>query len=82
MTPKTKNVECVNAKFLEVKIEETSGDATKLIKKFSRKVKKEEILKPCYERMKFFLTKSQRRRKKRLKSIYEHKKRQESEDVE
>jgi ribosomal protein S21 len=64
----------VQAKFLEVKIEETSGDTTKLIKRFMRKVRKEEVLKPYYGRLMFYKSKSQKRREKKSKAVFEQKK--------
>ena len=59
---------------LEVKLEECDGDSTKMIKKFTKKVRKEEILRPLFGKFMYFSTKSQLKRHKRLKSIYEQSK--------
>lgn len=64
----------VEAKVLEVSIKEVNGDTTKLIKKFCKKVRKEEILKPFYRRLMYFETKSQKRRQKKMYGIYEWRK--------
>jgi truncated hemoglobin YjbI len=66
--------EPVQAKNLEVNLDEVGGDTTKLIKKFGKKVRKEEVLLPYYDRLMFYSTKSQKRRKKRLKAIFAQKK--------
>lgn len=72
-----KNNEVVEAKPLQVSIEECNGDSTKMIKKFMKKVRKEEILKPFYGKLMFFSTKSQIARAKKHKATYEYRKRQE-----
>lgn len=72
----------VQLKQFEVTLEECDGDYSKLIRKFMKKVRKHEILKPYYERLMYHMTKSQKRRKKRLKSIYEHKKEAEKFELE
>lgn len=66
----------IEAKFLEIKIEDVNGDSSRLIKRFIKKVRKEEILKPYYNRLMFFQTKNQKRRQKKMKAIHLHKKMQ------
>jgi hypothetical protein len=61
---------------LEVTSQECGGDVTKMIKRFVKKTRKEEILKPFYQRLLYWETKSQKRRRKRLKSTYEWKREQ------
>lgn len=56
---------------LQVKAEEVGGDFNKMIKRFSKKVRKYETLKPYYDRLMFHQTKSQKRRAAKFKSIYE-----------
>ena len=68
--------EPVQLRKFEVTLEECDGDYSKMLKKFSKKVRKHEILKPYYERLMFHMTKSQKRRKKRLNAIYEQRKNQ------
>lgn len=65
-----KNDEVILAKKVEVTITECNGDFNKMLKKFSRKVKREEILKPFYGRVAFHTTKGQKRREKRNKGVY------------
>lgn len=67
---------------LEVTAKDCDGDVSKMIKKFCRKVRKEEVLKPYYRRLMYWETKSQKRRRQRLKSVYETKRRQNLEDIE
>ncbi len=69
-------IKTVEAKHVEVSLAECGGDYNKMIKKFIRKVKKEEVLAPFYDRVAFFTTKSQRRRAEKFKGIYETKKRE------
>ncbi len=64
------------AKHIEVSLQECGGDFNKMLKKFSRKVRKEEVLAPFWDRLSFHTTKSQRRRKDKFKGIYETKKRE------
>ncbi len=67
----------VQARPLEVSLSECNNDSTKMIKKFMKKVRKEETLKPFYGKLMYHSTKSQIRRAKKHKSIYEYKKRDE-----
>ena len=59
---------------LEVKAEEVGGDTKKLIKKFCKKVRREEVLKPYYDKLMHFTPKSQLKRQKKLSAIYFQKK--------
>lgn len=61
---------------LEVTERECQGDTTKMIKRFCKKTRKEEILKPFYRKLLYWETKSQKRRRQRLKGTYEWKKQQ------
>lgn len=72
---KNKN-DAVEAKPLQVTIEQAKGDTTRLIKKFMKKVRKEEVLKPFYGRLMYHETKSQKRRKKNAKAAFFARKRQ------
>lgn len=62
---------------IEVTIQECNGDVTRMIKRFTKKIRKEEILKPYYGRIMFFETKSQKRRRQKLKGVYEWRKKEE-----
>ena len=73
---KENNDRVVEAKHVEMSLAECGGDINKMIKKFSRKVRKEEVLAPFYDRLAFHTTKSQRRRAEKFKGIYETKKRE------
>lgn len=64
------------ASHVEVSLQECGGDFNKMLKKFTRKVRKEEVLSPFYDRLAFHTTRSQRRRLDRFKGIYETKKRE------
>lgn len=64
------------AKHVEVSLQECGGDFNKMLKKFTRKVRKEEVLAPFYDRLAFYTTKSQRDRQDKFKGIYETKKRE------
>jgi hypothetical protein len=70
---KTNNFEPVILSPLQVRAEEVGGDTSKLIKKFIKKVRKEEVLKPFYDKLMYYSTKSQKRRAKKLKSEFEWK---------
>jgi hypothetical protein len=61
-------------RFFEVTEKECNGDSSKLIKKFVRRTRKEEVLKPFYRKLLYWETKSQKRRSQRLRGIYEHQK--------
>lgn len=63
-------------KKVEVTEAECGGDINKMIKKFGRKTRKEQILKPFYERLLYWETKSQKERRKKQKSVYEWRKQQ------
>lgn len=62
---------------LEVTAKECGFDTSKMIKRFMKKTRKEEVLKPFHTRLLYWETKSQKARRKKLKSIYEHRKQQE-----
>jgi ribosomal protein S21 len=67
---------------LEVTSAECNGDISKMIKRFTKKTRKEEVLKPYYERILYWETKSQKERKKKQKGIYEWRRSQKNLDVE
>lgn len=69
------NVEPVLAKGVEVTLEECGGDYRRMIKKFVKQCRKEEVLKPYFDRM-YFKSKGQKRREKHLRAVYEQKKEQ------
>ena len=50
---------------LEVTLDECNGNTAKMIKRFTKKVRKEEVLRPFYERLAYPTTKGQKARKKR-----------------
>jgi truncated hemoglobin YjbI len=79
--PKRDLHEPVQLKPLEVKLDEANGNTTKLIKKFMKKVRKQEVLKPFYERLMYHVTKGQKRRQKKLKSEYEVKKNKKKQEL-
>lgn len=71
---KNKKLEAVQAKFLEV-----HGDGSnpeRLIKKFMKKVRKEEVLKPFYGKLMYHQTRGQKRRQKKLKAIFQARKKE------
>jgi hypothetical protein len=73
--------EPVICKVVEVTAQECNGDVSRMIKRFTKKVRKEEVLKPFYGKLMFFETKSQKRRQAKIKGTYEwHKKEQKLED--
>lgn len=74
--PKEIKEKVFEAKHVEVSLQECGGDFNKMLKKFTRKVRKEEVLSPFYDRLAFHTTKSQRRRLEKFKGIYETKKRE------
>lgn len=76
---KVNNSEPVIISPLEVRLEEVGGDTTRLIKKFLKKVRKEEILKPFYGKLMYYSTKSQKRRAKKLESDFKWKQRNKEE---
>lgn len=60
---------------IQVTDNECNGDVGRMIKKFSKITRKEQVLKPFYEKLLYWETKSQKERKKKQKGIYEwHKK--------
>lgn len=59
---------------LEVTLEEVGGDQSKLLRKFIKKVRKSEILKPFYGKLMYYISKSQKRRQKKLKALFNQKK--------
>lgn len=61
----------------QVTLDECNGDFYRMLKKFTKKVRKHEVLKPYYGKLSYFTSKSQLRRQKKIKAIYEEKKRQE-----
>lgn len=66
---------------LEVDIKSVKGDTAKLIKKFNKKVRREEVLKNYFERLMYYKPKSQKKREKRRRAIYEERKRQQKEKL-
>lgn len=60
----------IEAKFIEVTADQCRGDFKKMLKRFSKKVRKEELLKPFYERLAFHQTKGQLKRKQRNKGKF------------
>lgn len=70
----------ITCKTLEVSSKECNGDVSKMIKRFCKKTRKEEILKPFYGRLMYWETKSQKRRRKKLKSIHESNRRRKKEE--
>lgn len=64
----------IEAKFVEVTAEQCRGDFKKMLKRFTKKVRKEELLKPFYERLAFHQTKGQLERKRRNKGKFIFKK--------
>jgi ribosomal protein S21 len=67
---------------LEVTANECNGDVSRMIKRFGKKTRREEVLKPYYERLLYWETKSQKERRKKQKGIYEWRKSQKNLDVE
>jgi hypothetical protein len=65
--------EAVECRPLEVTLKECNFDTTKMIRRFIKKTRKEEVLKPFYSKLLYWETKGQKTRRKKLKSIYEHK---------
>lgn len=59
---------------LQVSLDDCHGDFNKMVKRFIKKVRKEEVLKPYYKRIMYHQTKSQLRREKRLEAIHKNKK--------
>lgn len=70
----------IQARPLEVSIEQARGDSTRLIKRFMKKVRKEEVLKPFYGKLRYHQTKSQKRRQKRLRGKFLARKMKEQEN--
>lgn len=70
---KSDNIEAVQASFVEVELSEVNGDTKALIKRFSKKCRKEDVLRPYLDR-RYHKTKSQKRREKHQKAVYEQKK--------
>lgn len=64
---------------LEVTLEEVGGDQSKLLKKFTKKVRKAEVLKPFYGKLMYYISKSQKRRQKRRKALFDQKRKVEKE---
>lgn len=63
-------------KQIEVTIGECNGDFNKMLKKFTRKVRKEEVLKPFYDRLMFHTTRGQKIRAKKQKGTYNTRKKE------
>ncbi len=80
-TKKMKIPEAVICEPFQVSIEEVKGDKSKLIKKFIKKVRKAEILKPYYDKLMYFTPKPQRRRQKLKKAIWEETKRRQKDEI-
>ena len=70
-----KDKDVVNAYPLEVTIEQCSGNTTKMIKRFSKMVRKEGIFESYYERSRGPKTKGQKRREERASKQWLEKKR-------
>lgn len=64
------------AKFVEVTSEQCRGNFEKMIRRFSKKVKKEDILSVYYDRLSHYKTRGQKKREKKLKGIWNQKKKQ------
>jgi hypothetical protein len=62
----------------EITLAECDGDFFRMLKKFTKKVRKHEVLKPYYNKLSYFTSKSQLRRQKKIKAIYEEKRGQEN----
>lgn len=60
----------VEAKPFEVTAEECNGDISKMIRKFIKKAKKQQILQPLYAKS-FYLTRTQKKRKKHSKAVFD-----------
>lgn len=67
---KDDNSEVFQAKKIEITLSECGGDFGKMLKKFSRKVRKEEVLKPFFGKLMYFTSKGQKRRAKKLAGVY------------
>ena len=76
---KDNNEDVFQGKKIEVTLAECGGDFNKMLKKFSRKVRKEEVLKPFFGKLMYFTTKGQKRRAKKLAGIYNTKRNAEKE---
>ena len=61
---------------LEVTLNSCYGDTTRMIKKFGKKTRKEEVLKHFYGKLMCYETKGQKNRRKKIQGIYETKKRE------
>lgn len=72
---KREETDVVLAYPLEVSLSQVRGDTSKMIKKFMKKVRKEEVLKAYYERLAFPTTKGQQRREKKSRKAWLEKKR-------
>lgn len=70
-----RNVE-LNESFKKIEVTEAEchGDVGKMIKRFSKKTRKEEVLKPFYDKLLYWETKSQKARRRKQKGIYEWRK--------
>lgn len=73
---KKKDNDTIQAKFVEVTAEQCGGNTTKMIKRFMKKIRKEEILKPFYTKLAYHQTKGELERQKRSKGEWLEKKRQ------
>lgn len=65
----------VEARPLEVSLTQCKGNYNKMIRKFMKKVRKEEVLKPYYERLSHPTSKGQKNRMKRARKAWLEKKR-------
>ncbi len=77
---KNSSIEPVILEPLQVTINQTKGDYTKLVKKFIKKVRNEEVLKPYYNKIAYFISKSEKRREKKRKGRFEEQKRKRLEE--
>lgn len=77
---KNKEFEPVLLEPLQVTIGQTNGDYNKLVKRFIKKVRNEEVLKPYYNKIAYFISKSEKKREKLRKAKFQEKKRRLSEE--
>lgn len=76
MKIRNNNEQIFTGKRLEVTISECGGDFNKMLKKFTRKVRKEEILKPYYGKLMYFTSRGEKVRAKKQKGIHNTRKRE------
>lgn len=74
----SRNVQPVILEPFQVTAAECKGDFRKMVKKFSKKCRKSEVLKCYFDKM-YYKSKSQKKREKHSKAVYEQKKLMEQE---